>query len=269
MSTQVLELFVHFVIPGIFMSGEKGGPVEGFDVDRAASLAASEASDPAQHSADADSKKSTKGKPNKPARRASKSKKSNRAQDMKLVERIRAGDANAYAQLVQRYESRIVALLVGMVRNREDAQDLAQQAFIKAYRNLDRFRGTASFYTWLYRIAFNLAIDFKRRAKNKPGVEFDEGRLHTEGGVLPDPRHGSDSPDRELERSRLRALLRNAIDELPKDQRAVVVLREVEGLSYKEISEVVDCPEGTVMSRLFYARKKLQELLLATREEGV
>jgi RNA polymerase sigma-70 factor (ECF subfamily) len=243
------------------LAGEESGEAK----DRAALSAAS-----GELSAVSDSETSSgRGAPNKPGRRASNSKKARARQgdDRKLVEKVRAGDADAYAELVRRYETRIIALLLGMVRNREDARDLAQQAFIKAYRNLDRFRGSSSFYTWLYRIAFNLAIDFKRRKKNRPASEYDDGRSTSEASDLVFGRPGDENPHRDLARSRLRAVLEDAIAQLPKDQRAVVVLREVEGLSYKEIADVLDCPEGTVMSRLFYARKKLQDILRDVKEE--
>jgi len=202
---------------------------------------------------------------NNPDVQASKRKKKSSAgrEERKLLERIRAGDVEAYGVLVRKYESRVYAVLLGMVRNTEDARELAQKAFIRAYEKLDRFEGNSSFYTWLYRIAFNMAIDFKRRQARRPEDEYDDTRgMQTALPSAPD-----EQPEDEVRRARLRQALVSAIDDLPKDQRAVVVLREVEGLSYREIAEILDVPEGTVMSRLFYARKKLQQVLGDVRED--
>ena len=181
--------------------------------------------------------------------------------DLHLVERARRGDRDAFQQLVIAYQERIVRVIQGMVRNPEDARDLAQDVFIKAFGSLDRFRGQSSFYTWLYRIAVNISIDFKRKQARRKDSSFDEhlDQQSAEGVDLPDST--TYAPDRLLEEERLGTSIREAMNQLPEDKRAVIVLRELEGLSYKEIAEVVGCSQGTVMSRLFYARKKLQELL--------
>jgi len=202
---------------------------------------------------------------NSPTAAPSKPKKQPRVskEERRLLERVRSGDVNAYGELVRKYENRIVAVLVGMVRNREDARDLAQKAFIRAYDRLDRFQERSSFYTWLYRIAFNLAIDFKRSQARRPTDEYDDARaVDSVEHAAPDA-----GPEHNTRRARLRNSIQEAIEALPKDQRAVVVLREIEGLAYREIAEILEIPEGTVMSRLFYARKRLQQSLAETREE--
>ena len=152
-------------------------------------------------------------------------------------------------------------MIYGMVRNAEDARDLTQEAFVKAFRNLKSFRLESSFYTWLYRIAMNLAIDHTRKQKRRETKEFDEqvGTRNSEGDLS--EIHRAESPRKALERKQLMAAINDALQKLPEEQRQIVVLREVQGLSYREISEVMDIPEGTVMSRLYYARKKLQKLL--------
>ena len=181
--------------------------------------------------------------------------------DTVCIERVLEGDPSAFGPLVERYQGRIYAVVYGMVRNREDARELSQEAFVKAYRNLERFRFNASFYTWLCRIAMNVSIDHLRRQKLRRTEVFDEGiAARDDDGVISLAHHRND-PGRNLERKRLRERIMSAMDELPDDQKQVVVLREIEGLSYKEIAEVMDIPEGTVMSRLFYARKKLQSAL--------
>lgn len=181
--------------------------------------------------------------------------------DRVLVQAVLDGDATAYRGLVERYQERVYTVVYGLVRNREDARDLSQEAFVRAYQNLKTFRVESSFYTWLYRIAMNTALDHLRRQKMRRHEAYEEGVATREtGSVMGDGAH-RDSPTRNLERKQLHARLMAALDELPEDQRQVIVLREVDGLSYKEISDVMEIPEGTVMSRLYYARRKLKSAL--------
>ena len=184
--------------------------------------------------------------------------------DHEMVRAVLEGDGTAYRGLVERYQGRIYSVVYGMVRNPEDARELSQEAFVKAYRNLSRFRFGSSFYTWLCRIAMNVSIDHLRRMKKRQTEEFDEG-IATRGqdGVISLAHHRGD-PGRSLERKRLRERIFRALDQLPEDQRQVIILREIDGLAYKDIADVMGVPEGTVMSRLYYARKKLQGVL---REE--
>ncbi len=181
--------------------------------------------------------------------------------DLHLVERARRGDRNAFRQLVLAYQERIFVVVRGMVRNQEDARDIAQEVFIKAYASLDSFRGQSSFYTWLYRIAVNMAIDFRRKMDRKQESEYDDRREAdgAEGAFVPDATRLS--PERALKDKELGRHIMAAVARLPEEQRTAIVLRELEGLSYKEIAEVMKCSQGTVMSRLFYGRKKLQESL--------
>ena len=184
-----------------------------------------------------------------------------RLEDAEMVVAVREGDTTAFRGLVEKYQGRVYSMVYGMVRNREDARDLTQEAFVKAYRNLQGFRLEASFYTWLYRIAMNLAIDHTRKRKRREVAGFDESvaTKDADGGI--DAVHHGDSPSKALERKQLLRRIMDGMQKLSDDQRQVILLREVEGLSYKEISEVMEIPEGTVMSRLFYARKKLQKIL--------
>lgn len=184
-----------------------------------------------------------------------------RAEDAAMVQAVRDGEVGAYRGLVEKYQQRVYTIIFGVLRNQEDARDLTQDAFVKAYNSLDGFRLESSFFTWLYRIAMNLAIDATRRKKRRPTSSFDEevATREADGGIA--ETHHDLNPRRELERKELYGRIMDAIDTLPDDQKQVILLREVDGLSYKEIAEVLDVAEGTVMSRLFYARKKLQKLL--------
>jgi RNA polymerase sigma-70 factor, ECF subfamily len=181
--------------------------------------------------------------------------------DWDLVQRVQAGDRDAFRELVERYQRRIAALALGMLRNREDALDVVQETFTKAYQNLDRFKGDSAFYTWIYRIAHNLCIDHQRRAGKQAQVPLDSDEPgHAAAEPIPDgPR-----PDQPFDRARDSEIARRvqeAIRELTPDHRAVILLRELEGLSYEELSQVLECPKGTVMSRLHYARRQLQARL--------
>ena len=181
--------------------------------------------------------------------------------DHELVRAVLDGDATAYRGLVERYQGRIYSVCYGMVRNTEDARDLAQDAFVKAYQNLSRFRLQSSFYTWLCRIAMNVSIDHLRRQKVRRAELYEDGVVTKEQGGVISLAHAREDPSRNLERKRLQQRIAEAVDDLPEDQKQVIILREIEGLAYKEIAEVMQIPEGTVMSRLYYARKKLQATL--------
>jgi RNA polymerase sigma-70 factor, ECF subfamily len=178
--------------------------------------------------------------------------------DWELVQKCQTGEIGAFQELVSRYHQKIYVVIVGLLRNREDALEVAQETFFRAYRKIKSFQGGSSFYTWLYRIAVNMAIDLQRRQKRNP-LDFREtmdGLFEEQNEVAKDP--FSDVHDREL-----REKLVSAINDLTPEHKAVIILRTVEGLSYKDIGEILGCSEGTVMSRLHYARKKLQKKLSA------
>jgi len=184
-----------------------------------------------------------------------------RAEEHALVRRVLEGDGEAYRVLVERYQERIYYVCYGFVRNKEDARELAQEAFVKAYRNLPRFQFRSKFYSWLSRIASNLSIDWLRRMKVRKAEEFDEGIAAKESAGVISMAHYKHHPGRSAEDAQLRVRLVQAIDSLPDQQRQAIILREIDGLAYKEIAEIMEIPEGTVMSRLYYARKKLQKAL--------
>jgi RNA polymerase sigma-70 factor (ECF subfamily) len=184
--------------------------------------------------------------------------------DAEVVQRARQGDHDAFRVLVERYQGRAYGLALRVLRDEEQARDAVQDAFLKAYGSLDRFEGRSSFYTWLYRIVMNLCLDQKRRDRSDREVEWNDdvatGLEERESGPA-----GSAgvAPDAAVERAELHEIMRRAIDELPEDARRTVELREIDGLSYKEIAAALGIPKGTVMSRLHYARRRLQEILRA------
>ena len=185
--------------------------------------------------------------------------------DAEVVERARGGHHAAFRVLVERYEARAFRLALRVLRDEEQARDAVQDAFLKAYGSLDRFEGRSRFYTWLYRIVMNQCLDRKRRDKSDREVEWkDEVLAAGASGAPPlvgDPAPGG--PEAQVGRLELRKLVADAIEALPDDARRTIQLREIDGLSYKEIAEALGVPKGTVMSRLHYARRRLQELLRA------
>jgi RNA polymerase sigma-70 factor (ECF subfamily) len=170
--------------------------------------------------------------------------------DLELTRRSQAGDTEAFDQLVTRYRTKVFNLVYGMVRNEHDAWDLAQEGFLKAWRSIHRFEGRSSFYTWLYRIALNLTVESLRRKGLREEVELDD----TITPFLPGPRVN-------CQRTEIRECVHAALARLSPEHRAVVALKDLEGLQYQEVAEGLNISIGTVMSRLFYARKHLQSLL--------
>jgi len=184
--------------------------------------------------------------------------------DHELVEQAKAGDRPAFALLVQRYQKRAFAVAFGMLHNRDDALDVVQDAFVKVHKHIGAFQGNASFYTWLYRIVANLCIDVRRRRGRRPEVAFEETIKADDSvavGVDVAPHHNDSNPVDNLTRRELRREMSKALDGLSENHRLILLLREVEGLSYEDLARVLKISKGTVMSRLFHARKNMQKAL--------
>ncbi len=182
--------------------------------------------------------------------------------DELLVAQARRGDAGAFGRLVERYQDALFNGVHRMVSQREDAEDLAQEAFVKAYRGIGAFEGRSSFYTWLYSIAYNVVVSHRRKvgsARHLNPVSLHEGS--EDGGWGCEAEDDSERPDATVERSELHARLEGAIAGLEDDYREVIVMRDIEGFDYQAIAEVLGCPEGTVKSRLHRARQALREQL--------
>ncbi|PQV64862.1 RNA polymerase, sigma-24 subunit, RpoE [Abditibacterium utsteinense] len=184
--------------------------------------------------------------------------------DSYLVERTLDGDVAGYEKLVTRYQNKIMGY-VGRMTNgdREEAEDITQEAFIKAYRNLDSFRGQASFSTWLYKIATNLCIDRARTRKRRPQQAYSldepfDKEENSGGREIADLRF---EPSKGVERDELRTLVRQTVSEMPEKQRQVLIMCDLQGMAYENIAEVLDIPLGTVKSRIFHARADLARRL--------
>ncbi len=178
--------------------------------------------------------------------------------EMELVRRARKGDLTAYDDLVRRYQERIYATVYHMTANHEDANDLAQEAFIKAYQALKSFKGGSSFYTWVYRIAVNKTINFLKQRRNKAQISRNDLDFNAEHDPDLVALISDRTPRREINLAELQQKLNEAMQKLSETHRLVVTLHDVQGLSHEEIADIMDCNIGTVRSRLFYARQQLQ-----------
>jgi len=189
--------------------------------------------------------------------------------DLSLVRRVQHGDKGAFDALVLKYQHKVVKLVMRYVRNPAEAEDVAQEAFIKAYRALPQFRGDSAFYTWLYRIAINTAKNaVVSRDRSPVDYDFDvddPGESYDLQGRMKD----SETPEGLVLTDEIRSTVNSAIDALPEDLRTAIVLRELEGLSYEEIAATMDCPVGTVRSRIFRAREAIDHRLREVFEGGL
>lgn len=178
-----------------------------------------------------------------------------------LVKRARRGDLGAYDELIRRYQERIYATIYHMTANHEDANDLAQEAFIKAYQALKSFKGGSSFYTWVYRIAVNKTINFLKQRKNRSQMSLNDLDFNVEHDPDLVALISDKTPRRDVNLGELQEKLNEAMLKLSEQHRLVVTLHDVQGLSHEEIAKIMDCNIGTVRSRLFYARQQLQAYL--------
>jgi len=179
-----------------------------------------------------------------------------RSIDQALVERVQQGDKKAFDLLVIKYQTRISKLIARFVRNQADVPDVAQETFIKAYRALPKFRGDSAFYTWLYRIAINTAKNhLVAQGRRPPGEDIDSVEAEQYEGASNIKEYAT--PERLLLKDEIEEVVFRTIEELPEDLRTAITLRELDGLSYEEIAEVMDCPIGTVRSRIFRAREAI------------
>ncbi len=180
--------------------------------------------------------------------------------DLELVKRVQRGDKTAFDLLVLKYQHRIGAVIGRFVHDYAECQDIAQESFIRAYRAIGNFRGDSQFYTWLYRIAVNTAKNHLVASKRRPptsDVEADDAEHYAGGQRM----HDNDTPEHELLRQEIAREVSDTVAALPEELRQAITLREIEGLSYEEIAETMDCPIGTVRSRIFRAREAIDARL--------
>lgn len=186
-------------------------------------------------------------------------------EESEIVRRAQEGDREAFRELVERYQRRVYSVCYGMLKNNEDSLDVSQEVFVKVFRYLDKFNHQSSFYTWLYRITVNMCIDFIRKNSRVRKVEYDDGISHDAADVEGEehilPSTLGLNPDKVYGRKELREKMLEALETLSEKHRTILILREVEGLSYEEMAEVLNISKGTVMSRLFHARRYFQDAI--------
>lgn len=187
------------------------------------------------------------------------------SEESQLVKRAQEGDRDAFRELVENYQRKVYSICYGMLKNNDDALDVSQEVFVKVYRYLEKFNHESSFYTWLYRITVNMCIDYIRKNTRVRKVEYDDGigrdADEVEGGEHVLPSTLGLNPDKVYGRKELREKMLEALETLSEKHRTILILREVEGLSYEEMADVLNISKGTVMSRLYHARRYFQDAI--------
>ncbi len=189
--------------------------------------------------------------------------------DKELVKQAQGGDQAAFKKLVERYQRKVYSICYGMLKNPEDSMDASQETFIKVFRYIEKFNYESKFYTWLYRIAVNVCIDHIRKNKKRKNVEYDDAfsQVAEVGDENIVPSTLGLNPEKAYGRKELREKMLEALEKIPEKHRTILILRESEGLNYDEIADVLEVSKGTVMSRLFHARKYFQEALAVYLEK--
>lgn len=180
------------------------------------------------------------------------------------IRRAQQGDVDAFSNLMNEVQGKIYSLLYNMTSNKEDAEDLLQEVFIKAFQSLPKFRGQSSFYTWVYRIAVNRAINFVKKRKRRRGFSLDDMDLGIERDPALVDMANLETPERSIRLKELQESLNTALQQLSEKHRTVVIMHDIQGMPHHEIAEILGCSSGTVRSRLFYARRELQAYLSET-----
>ncbi len=183
-----------------------------------------------------------------------------------LLESAKKGDIEAFEKLIEAHEKKVFNIALRMMGNYEDAMDMAQEAFIRVFKSIGSFKEQSSLSTWIYRIVTNICLDELRKRKNRKVLSIDDNIKSDDGEIKRNIVSDDLTPDEKVERDEIKRMINNAINELSDEHRTAIVLRDIQGFSYKEISEIVNCPEGTVKSRISRARQALKEILMSKRE---
>jgi len=183
-----------------------------------------------------------------------------------LIEISKKGDISAFEELIETYQNKVFNIAYSMLNNYEDANDVAQEVFIRVYKSIKNFKGESSFSTWLYRITTNVCLDELRKRKNKNVVSIDEDIPFDDGEVTRQIVDDGPTPDIIAEKKEVREIVNEAIGQLSEEHKTVIILRELQGLSYEEISKIINCPQGTVKSRINRARSALKNILKSKKE---
>lgn len=183
-----------------------------------------------------------------------------------LLRKAKNGDVEAFEKLIEGCQKRVFNIALRMLGNPDDASEMSQEVFIKIFRSLDGFKENSSFYTWVYRITTNICLDELRKRKNSQVISLDETISIKDNELKPQVEDKSPTPDIEAEKKELRRVVNSAIKSLPEEHKIVVVLRDIQGFSYEEIAKILNCPEGTVKSRINRARQSLKEILKCKKE---
>jgi len=183
-----------------------------------------------------------------------------------LLESAKKGDIEAFEKLIETHEKKVFNIALRMMGNSEDAKDMAQETFIRVYRSLGDFKEQSSLSTWIYRITTNICLDELRKRKNKKVLYIDDNIKSDDGEIKRDIVSDDLTPEEKVERDEIKRMLNSAINDLSDEHRTVIILRDIQGFSYKEISDITNCPEGTVKSRICRARQALKEILVSKRE---
>ena len=190
-----------------------------------------------------------------------------KSEEKRLVALASAGDKNAFRQLYDEYYQRVYNLAYSVMRSQQEAEEVLQEAFVKAYLGLQNFKGDSSFYTWIYRITRNMAIDVKRKKARRIQTAFEEPDYSRVGAEQTVATGQTIDPEEAYQSKEALSKIQKALGQLKEEQRTVIILREIEGMSYDDIAQTCGLSNGTVMSRLFYARKALKQILIDTAED--
>lgn len=184
----------------------------------------------------------------------------------RLIKEAKSGSVEAFEELIKQCQKKVFNIAYKMTGNYDDANELAQEAFIRAYKSINKFKGDSLFSTWIYRITTNVCLDELRKRKNQKVISLDEDIKYNDEEVKQQIKDESPGPEKILEKKEINGLIRECIESLPPDYKTVIILRDIEGFSYEEISKIVNCPEGTVKSRINRARKTLRDIFKNKKE---